>query len=211
MSDQPSKSIWSRLINIARWADAPADFVGRVVSLLMLPLIATILFDAITRKFIRKLAIVVENDLHQYLNSPVLQDAEWHLHTIIFLSALGYAHSRNANVRLDVMRSRLGPRGRLWVELLGSVALLAPFVALFCYYSWDFLQNAWASDEGAGMGNGIGNRWFIKSFMFFGPMLLFLSGLAMFIRLFVRLFGPPDEAIGAETEKITDANFSAFN
>ena len=211
MTDLPGPSIWSRLTTLARWADAPAVFVGRTVSWLLLPLIAVIIVDSLSRKFIRKLAIVVDNDLHHYLNSPVFQDSEWHMHTIIFLGALGYAYSRNAHVRLDVFRTRLGVRGRLWAELLGGIALLAPFLLIFCFYAWEFLERAWLSDEGSGLSNGIEHRWVIKSFVFLGPALLLLSGVSMIIRLLVRLFGPPEHAAASETEKIADSSFSAFN
>lgn len=203
--------VWPQLIRIARWADAPALLMGRAVSWLILPLILIIIFDAVTRKFLRKLSFVVENDLHGYLNSPVFQDAEWHLHTIIFLGALGYAYSRNAHVRLDIFRPRLGERGRMAVELAGGILLLAPFLAVFSYYSWDFFMSAWLSDEGSGATNGIDNRWFIKFFVFLGPVLLFLSGLSLILRLCVRLFGPEEFAAAADVDKVADGSFSAFS
>lgn len=203
--------VWPQLIRIARWADAPALLMGRAVSWLILPLILIIIFDAVTRKFLRKLSFVVENDLHGYLNSPVFQDAEWHLHTIIFLGALGYAYSRNAHVRLDIFRPRLGERGRMAVELAGGILLLAPFLAVFSYYSWDFFMSAWLSDEGSGATNGIDNRWFIKFFVFLGPVLLFLSGLSLILRLCVRLFGPEELAAAADVDKVADGSFSAFS
>ena len=211
MTDLPKLSIWSCLIKFARWIDAPAVFVGRAVSWLLLPLIAVIIVDALSRKFIRKFTIVVENDLHGYLNSPVFQDSEWHMHTIIFLGALGYAYSRNAHVRLDMFRPRLGVHGCLWVELLGGITLLAPFLLIFCFYSWEFFVSAWVSNESSGGSNGIDHRWFIKFFQFLGPVLLLLSGLSMILRLIVRLFGPPEYADAADTEKISDSSFSAFN
>lgn len=211
MKSAPDAGVWPHLIRIARWADAPAVLMGRAVAWLILPLILIIIFDAVTRKFLRKLSFVVENDLHGYLNSPVFQDAEWHLHAIIFLGALGYAYSRNAHVRLDIFRPRLGERGRMAVELAGGVLLLAPFLAVFSYYSWDFFMSAWLSDEGSGAANGIDNRWFIKFFVFLGPMLLFLSGLSMALRLCVRLFGPEELAAAADVDKVADGSFSAFN
>ena len=211
METRRHPGIWPALLRIARWADAPAVLAGRAVSWLMLPLIAIIIFDALSRKFLRKLPFVIENDLHDYLNSPVFQDAEWHLHTIIFLGALGYAYSRNAHVRLDIFRPRLGARGRMLVELAGGVLLLAPFLAIFSYYGWEFFLSAWVSDENSGPSNGIGNRWIIKFFLFLGPVLLFLSGLSMALRLCVRLFGPEELAAAADVDRIADSGFSAFN
>ncbi|MEQ8393954.1 TRAP transporter small permease subunit [Thalassobaculum sp.] len=203
--------VWPHLIRIARWADAPAVLMGRAVSWLILPLIAIIIVDSVSRKFLRKLPFVIENNLHGYLNSPIFQDAEWHLHTIIFLGALGYAYSRNAHVRLDIFRPRLGVRGRMMVELAGGILLLAPFLVVFSYYSWDFFMSAWLSDENSGPANGIDNRWIIKFFVFLGPVLLLLSGLSMVLRLCARLFGPEELAAAADVDKIADSSFSAFN
>lgn len=210
MQSNPDAEIWTKLIRIARWADAPAVAIGRAVSWLMLPLIVIIIFDAVGRKFLRKLPFVIDNDLHGYLNSPVFQDAEWHLHTIIFLGALGYAYSRNAHVRLDIFRPGLGERGRMAVELLGGILLLMPFLAIFSYFGWSFFVSAWLSDESSGPANGIDNRWFIKFFIFLGPMLLMLSGLSMILRLCVRMFGPQELAADADVGKIADSSFSAF-
>ncbi len=211
MSSNPDTGIWMQLIKIARWADRPVVLVGQAVSWLMLPLIAIIIFDAIGRRYLRKLSFVVENNLHDWLNSPVLQDAEWHLHTVIFLGAIGYAYSRNAHVRLDIFRPRLGERGRLAVELAGGLLLLLPFLAIFTYYAWGFFWSAWLVDENSGPSNGIDHRWVIKFFVFLGPLLLSLSGLSMVLRLVVRLFGPPGLAADADVDKIAGSSFSAFN
>lgn len=211
MSNPSSRSIWLHLLTTARWADAPAVFVGGAVSWLILPLIAVIIFDALTRRFIRQLAIVIDNNVHYYLNSPVFQESEWHMHSIILLCALGFAYSRNVHVRLDVFRPSLGARGRLWVELLGGIVLLVPFVAILCIFGWEFFESAWVTNEGSGETNGIENRWFVKSFMFLGPIMLLSSGLSMIIRLVVRLFGPHELTSATDTDKITDSAFTAFD
>ncbi|MCR9178005.1 MAG: TRAP transporter small permease subunit [Alphaproteobacteria bacterium] len=202
---------WSRALRLAGGLERPVVWVGEGVSWLFLPLIAIILFDAVSRRYLRKLSFVIENDLHFYFNSPALQDAEWHLHTILFLGALGYAYTRNAHVRLDIFRPRFSDRGRLWVEFLGGLSLLVPFIAIFTYFSWIFFWSAWVHDEGYGESNGIGDRWFIKFFMVLGPGLLFLSGLSTLTRLFVRLFGPPELTKATRTGSFSDESYSAFN
>jgi TRAP-type mannitol/chloroaromatic compound transport system permease small subunit len=208
-TDRPAP--WRLLIRLADALERPAVWAGQAVSWLFLPLIGIILFDALARRYLRKFEFVMESDLHFYLNSPAMQDAEWHLHAIIMLCALGYACARNAHVRLDMLRGRLGARGRLWVELLGGLFLLLPFVAIFTADSFDFFWIAWEHDETAGETNGIGNRWIIKFFMVLGPGLLFLAGLSAVMRVFVRLFGPAELATATRTDAIADRNFSAFN
>ena len=117
-------SNWHAVLRFARWTEAPAIWVGQATAWLQIPLVLIIVFDAITRRYIRSLPFVIEHDLHVYFNSPVIQDAEWHLHTIIFFGALGYAYARNAHVRLDIFRPRFSARGRLWVEFLGGLLLI---------------------------------------------------------------------------------------
>ena len=99
----------------------PVLWLGRMAAWLMLPLVGIIMFDAICRKFVRKTTFAIETGLYHLMNSPVLQDAEWHLHAILFLVAMGYAYAYNAHVRLDIFRPRLGIKGRLWVEVFGGM------------------------------------------------------------------------------------------
>jgi len=204
-------SSWRGLLKLAHGLERPVVWIGEIIAWLYLPLIGVILLDAVSRKFIRKLSVVIDNDLHYFLNSPVFQDAEWHFHAILFLCALGYAYAYNAHVRLDMLRPRFGSRGRLWIELLGGLFLLLPFLCIFIWYAWDFFAAAWVQDEGSGSSTGIENRWFIKFFVFAGPVLLLSSGLSKLLRIYVRLFGPEYLHQEAQLSSISDASHSAFN
>jgi len=199
------------LLRIADALEKPVIWLGRVSAWLMLPLIGIILFDAVSRKFLRKLSFVIDNDLHFFMNSPVFQDAEWHLHAIIFLIAMGYAYACNAHVRLDIFRPRLGTKGRMWVELMGGLLLLIPFLCVLLYFSWDFFVTAWATNETTSVATGIGFRWFIKAFIFLGPLLLMMSCLSILIRIGVRLFGPRSLHDRTRTDAFTNNSHSAFN
>lgn len=202
---------WTHVIKFADAIEKPVVWVGKLVSWLYLPLIAVILIDALSRKFIRKLSFVIENDLHFLLNSPVFQDAEWHFHAVLFLGALGFAYVHNAHVRLDIFRPRIGTQGRLWVELMGGLFLLLPFLFIFVWYAWDFFWAAWVQDEGSGSSTGIDNRWFIKFFIIAGPLLLLLSGLSKILRLTVRIFGPSELHEATRLGPISNESHSAFN
>ncbi len=191
--------------------EMPIIWLGRVSAWLMLPLIGIILFDAVSRKFLRKLPFIIENDLHYFMNSPVLQDAEWHLHAIIFLLAMAYAYAYNAHVRLDIFRPRLGVKGRLWIDLVGGLVLMLPFLCVMIYFGAEFLATAWVTNETTAVATGIGSRWFIKSFIVLGPVLLLMSVLSLLIRLGVRLFGPQDLHEQTRTGAFTNDSHSAFN
>ncbi|MGB1006855.1 MAG: TRAP transporter small permease subunit [Thalassobaculaceae bacterium] len=203
--------IWRGALGLAHLLERPVIWVGEAVAWLQLVLVVLIIADAISRRYIRSLSIVVENNLHFFFNSPAIQDGEWHLHAIILFCALGYAGALNAHIRLDILRPRFSDQWRLWIELIGGLTLLAPFVLIFIYEAGIFFSIAWRYDEAAGESNGIGNRWFIKFFILFGPSLFFLSGLSIMIRLSARLFGPADLRARTRTDDIANPTFSAYS
>ena len=210
MSNSSTCAVYRKWLKAAYWMELPALWLGRMAAWLLLPLVGIIMFDAVCRKFLRKTTFAIETGLYHLMNSPVLQDAEWHLHAILFLVAMGYAYVYNAHVRLDIFRPRLGVKGRLWVEVLGGVFLLIPFLVTLIYFGWDFFLSAWLTDEGTSVLIGIGNRWFIKSFVIIGFSLLLLSAASLIIRLAIRLWGPEDLIAETRVDSFTRASHSAF-
>ena len=198
-------------LRVAHWIERPAFWLGASSAWLMLALALLIVFDAFGRRYIRTWSFVIENDWHVLINSPMFQDAEWHLHTIVTFCALGYAHARHAHVRLDLFRPGFKPRTKLWIEWLGGVVLFMPFMAIFCFYAYMYFDLAWLSNERAGDTNGINHRWFIKFFIFLGPLSLLMAGAASLIRLTVRLFGPEHLHSQTGTDHITAENHSAYS
>lgn len=199
-----------RLLALARGLEWPVVRIGAAASWLILPLIAIIVIDAVCRKYLRKLDIVVDTGLYHLMNSPVFQDAEWHLHAIVFLCAFGYAYAYNAHVRLDIFRPRLGARARVWIEIVGGVVLLLPFLGIMLVHGWDFMLTAWDTNEISAASTGIANRWFIKSFLFTGLVLMTMSAVSMLIRLLVHALGPPDLRAAAKVDSIVRESHSAF-
>lgn len=197
-------------LKVADWLERPVIWLGRLAAWLILPLIGVIIFDAVSRKFLRKMPFVIETGLFHLMNSPKLQDSEWHMHAILFLLSMGYAYVYNAHVRLDIFRPMLGVKGRLWVEVAGGVVLLVPFLAVLIYYGWGFFMSAWITDEGTSVLIGIGNRWFIKSFLLVGFSLLLFSALSLLIRLAIRLWGPQELVTETRSEAFTRDSHSAF-
>lgn len=110
--------------------------------------------------------------------STRLQELEWHLHSVLFLFCLGYAYVKGAHVRIDLVRERLGPRARAWIEILGIVFFLLPFCALVIIYGADFAAVSFAQGEGSASGGGLGHRWIIKAALPTGVGMLALSGIA---------------------------------
>jgi TRAP-type mannitol/chloroaromatic compound transport system permease small subunit len=191
-----------RLLGLADLLDRPAVWLGRCGAWLLLPMIVVIAFDVIGRKYVRHLDFVVRNDLHHYINSPKLQDSEWHFSAALILLALGYAFSRNVHIRLDIVRHRLSVRARVWIELIGTLVLL-PFLAVLLVHAVEFAYDAWLSGEQSPSMTGLHHRWMIKSVIGVGLSSLIMAALSLVIRLLIWLFGPPQLARRTRLESLT--------
>jgi len=158
--------------------DLVVNRIGRLAAWLVLALMAVILFDVVTRRFL-------------VLGSTKLQELEWHLHGALFLLCLGYAYTQSAHVRIEVLRERFSPRTQAWIELLGCLAFLIPYCVAVGWFAWEYASRAWLWNEGSAALTGLSNRWIIKSMILAGFGLLGLSALSMAIKAFIFLYGPP--------------------
>ena len=54
---------------------------------MIVPMILIIVYDVVTRKFVAVQQFVQNSALNDFLSPTKLQEAEWHLHAMIFLLA----------------------------------------------------------------------------------------------------------------------------
>ena len=138
------------------------------------------------------LAVIVLNVVMRYIFGEgriEFEEIQWHLYAIGFLLGLSYANVRDAHVRVDVVRARLKPRHRAWIELYGILLLLLPFLTLVIVYSLPFVHYSFVNGEVSEAPGGLPYRWAIKSFLLIGFGLLLLSTLARLSRVWTFLFG----------------------
>jgi len=180
------------LLSVADHLERIPQRFGKLGAWLILPLIGIIMFDVVTRKFQFMQQWIMSTPLYEYMSPTKLQELEWHLHAALFLLALGYAYTVNAHVRVDLVREKLNDRGQAWIELLGIIFLMLPYLLVVLYYGWTFVHQAWESNESSDAMTGISHRWVIKSFVLLGLFLTLLAGIATLIRQVAYLFGPEE-------------------
>ena len=183
--------------------DAPVLALGRAASFLFIPLMLVIVYDVVQRKITGSSPGFTGTIF--YIPSTLLQELEWHIHGVLFLLVLGYVYLHNAHVRIEIVRERLSPRAKIWLELAGIVLLLMPFCAFGVTYGWSFAERAYMTNEVSSAQGGLPARWIIKSFIPIGFALLAASGLSMLLKCVVRLRDPAarlanDAALGTEHE-----------
>jgi TRAP-type mannitol/chloroaromatic compound transport system permease small subunit len=169
------------LVGLANVIDRIISGIGRTVTWLALALIAVIVFDVITRRFL-------------VLGSTKLQELEWHIHTLLFMFCVGWAYLADAHVRIDLVRQHMSERTQQWIEFFGCLLFAVPYTAIMFYLSIDFAYSSFVQGEISSAGTGLAHRWIIKACLGLGLVLLLLASVCVMVRSFVLLFGPPELA-----------------
>lgn len=182
----------SSLLKMANLLDVLPRRIGKAGGWLILPLIAIIMFDVITRK-VAFLRIGMSELSWYWLIEPIkLQDLEWHLHGVILLLSFGFGYLVNAHVRVDIFREKLTARSQAKVEIWGLLIFAIPYLFTVFYYACIFVYASYSQGEGSESLTGIPMRYIVKSFTIFGFGLVIMAVFATMIRLCAYLWGGPE-------------------
>lgn len=142
------------------------------------------------------LLVIVLNVVMRYLFSEgriEFEEIQWHLYSIGFLLGLPYAFVSDSHIRVDVMREKLSPVKQAWIELYGILLLLFPFIILVLIAAVPFVAYSFSTSEISEAPGGLPFRWFIKSFLVIGFLLLLIAASARLSRVLCFLFSWPGE------------------
>lgn len=158
--------------------EAIVDVVGKACSWLWVVLIVLIVVNVALRYVVGT-------------NYIAMEELQWHLYAVGFLMALSFAMLADGHVRVDVLAERLRPRVRAWIEFLGIVLLILPFVVVVLSYALPFVERAWQMGEVSAAPGGLPYRWFIKSFIIVGFAFIGIAAIARLLRVTAFLFSMP--------------------
>lgn len=180
------------LLAISDAIDAVLAFVAKTFVWFYLALILVICTDVVTRKFGLSLTLAGID-----LGSTRLQELEWHLHAVVFLTWLGYAYIRNAHVRIDIATAGLSERKQAWFEVLGCVIFALPYLLVALPFAHDFFMLSLTQNESSSAPNGLPYRWVVKAFLYYGFWSVLFAVISVMLRRLVFLLGSPDVAAAA--------------
>ncbi|RMG68126.1 MAG: TRAP transporter small permease subunit [Calditrichaeota bacterium] len=158
---------------LARLIDRLNERVGTLTSWLTSVLVLVVCYDVVTRYLLKH-------------SSVAIQELEWHLFAIIFLTAAAYTLKHDRHVRVDIFYARFSPRLQALVDFLGTLLFLLPFSLLVIYSSRTFVWNSFLIRETSPDPGGLPARYLIKAFIPLGFTLVFLQGVALLIRSWQR-------------------------
>ncbi len=194
--------------------------IGQWASLFLIPMVLVTVWDVIQRKVLKFIGdFFLANDMLEardwmYTNllewlpfrSTLLQELEWHFHVATFALVLGYGYVYNRQVRVDLVREKLSNYKQAWIELIGVSVFMIPFCLIVAYFSFEYAANAFETNEQSSSLVGLNHRWAIKSILVFGLCIAAVSGFAVWLQVFYKVFGPrgndfPCYVIESEAEK----------
>lgn len=186
------------LINVAEVLRRFVDAVGRWGSWLILPVVLITCFDVIARKLrwinadgtISSVQLWLTENGGRIFESTILQELEWHSHTALFALVLGYGYIWNTHVRVDLVRETLKFRSKAWIELFGLTCFLIPYILTVIYFASVYTVDSFNMNEISASTVGLTHRWIIKAILTFGLITALVAGIAVWLQVFVVLFGP---------------------
>lgn len=175
-ASNPERPAPAWLTGLIRGLDRCTDALGHAVSWLTVLMVLISCSVVVLRYFFD-------------ISSIALQESVIYLHASVFLLGAGYALKHHNQVRVDIFYRRFSPRGRSWVDVLGSLILLLPLTLFTGWISWDFVVSAWRVRETSTDAGGLGAVYWLKSLLLVFSVSLALQALAELLRNLLRLMG----------------------
>ena len=132
------------------------------------------------------MVVIVVNVFARYLfgqGRVEFEELQWHLYSIGFMLCLSYALLNDAHIRVDILHERFSERTKAWVDVLGIVVFLLPFLIVMLIYGVPFVADSFEYSERSASPGGLPFRWAIKSVMLIGFGLLLIAAVSRLTRL----------------------------
>lgn len=163
------------LLALSSLIDAVNEHIGRVIAWLVMVTV-----------FVSAGAATVRYGFD--MGSNAWLELQWYLFSAIFLLGAGYTLKKNGHVRIDVVSTRLTPRGRAWIDIIGGLLFLMPMALIVLWLSWPMFLLSWTGNEVSADAGGL-IRWPVKLLIPAGFALLALQGASEIIKRIAFLCG----------------------
>lgn len=111
-------------------------------------------------------------------------------HAALLMLAAAWTLKEGGHVRVDVFYETATPRTKAWVNLLGSLLLLLPFMAVLLWFAWPYVARSWAILERSRETSGIPAVFLLKTLIPVFAAMMALQGIAQAIRAWDVLRAP---------------------
>ncbi len=167
------------LLGLSRVIDRINEFIGKWVAWLILVAIIVSAVNATVRKTLN-------------VSSNAWLELQWYLFGAAFLLAAAYTLKQNEHIRIDIVYGQFSRRVQHWIDLLGHIFFLMPFVLLMVYYFVPYVLLSYRVGEVSTNAGGL-ILWPAKSLLLIGFTLLSLQGISEIIKKIAVMRGDIDD------------------
>ena len=186
-------------LKVSNLLRAVVEFVGRWAAWFLVPLVLVTVTDVVARKLtfhaadgtVYGLQIWLKTNVSRYFESTLLQELEWHLHTVLFALVLGFGTIYNTHVRVDLIRDHVSFRKKIWIEFLGLSCFMIPYLVMVIWFASSWVMSSYNVSEISASTVGLSHRWIIKSVLVAGLVVAALAGFAVWLQVALLMWGRP--------------------
>lgn len=150
---------------LAGWIEKMNDRIGRVMGWIMFALVLLVTGDVISRYIFNTGAVII-------------QELEWWMFSIVFLSCAGYTFLYDEHVRVDIFYGRVSKKWQNIIDITCAFIFLFPMCLLLMWTSYWFIKASWEVGEYSPDPGGLPAYYVLKAFIPLGFFLLALQGIA---------------------------------
>ena len=179
---------WMRPITAT--IDIINSWAGKLICILMVPLILTIVFEVFSRNMFAILTANGMNDVAiEWGFGPTLwvYDVSRMIGGVMFMAAAGYALMRGVHIRADFLFRNWSPKTQATVDAVLYLAFYLPAMLFFTWVSTEYFLKAFLSGEQASDSTWAPLLWPARLAMPVGALLLFLQGFPELFRALTQM------------------------
>jgi TRAP-type mannitol/chloroaromatic compound transport system permease small subunit len=89
---------------------------------------------------------------------------------------------KDEHVRVDLFYSKFDKKKQAWIDMVGTVFLLLPFVFVVLFSSLNYVESSFLLNESSPDPGGLPMRYLLKAFIPLSFFLLILQGFSLFFK-----------------------------
>ncbi len=156
------------LLGLSRAIDAVNTAIGRWLSWLIVAAVLISTANAIVRK-------VFDVSSNSFL------ELQWVLFSVVFLLCSPWTLIDNEHIRIDIINHSLPLKVRSWIDMIGHVFFLLPFMAILLYTSIPFFLTSYHQNEQSFSAGGL-PQWPAKSLIMIACVVMIAQGISEIIK-----------------------------
>jgi TRAP-type mannitol/chloroaromatic compound transport system permease small subunit len=175
-----NRTMTERAVLIANGIDRLIAAIGRAVAWLALAIVL-VQFTVVVLRYAFGIGSI-------WLSESVIYG-----HATMFMLAAAWTLQAGGHVRVDIFYADASPRTKAMVDLLGTLLLLLPFVAVVLWFALPYVARSWVLLERSRETSGLPFVYLLKTVIPLFAVLLGLQGISQAIRAarVLRSDGPP--------------------